>query len=205
MVKFKKKSLSGSSKRWIQRHHNDDLVLKAKSLGYRSRAVFKLEEIDLKIKFLKKKDNILDLGASPGSWSQFLVKKGFKKILAVDILNMDNISGVNFILGDFTEEKTQDKIKNYFNRINTIISDIAVNTTGNKSLDSFKTNSITLNVLNFANTNLSIGSNVLCKYFNGELDKDIIEYAKNNFSKSKIIKPKSSRQDSKEMYIFCCK
>ena len=105
MVKFKKKSLSGSSKRWIQRHHNDDLVLKAKSLNFRSRAVFKLEEINKKIKFLNKKDNILDLGASPGSWSQFLVKKGFKNILAVDILNMQGISGVTFILGDFTDEK----------------------------------------------------------------------------------------------------
>ena len=108
MVKFKKKSLSGSSKRWIQRHHNDDLVLKAKSLNFRSRAVFKLEEINKKIKFLNKKDNILDLGASPGSWSQFLVKKGFKNILAVDILNMHSISGVTFILGDFTDEKTQE-------------------------------------------------------------------------------------------------
>ena len=205
MVKFKKKSLSGSSKRWIQRHHNDDLVLKAKSLNFRSRAVFKLEEINKKIKFLNKKDNILDLGASPGSWSQFLVKKGFKNILAVDILNMQSISGVTFILGDFTDKKIQEKIREKFNRIDTIISDIAVNTTGNKSLDSFKTNSITLNVLNFANETLSNGANVLCKYFNGELDKNIIDYVKNKFSKSKIIKPKSSRQDSKEMYIYCCK
>ena len=109
MVKFKKKSLSGSSKRWIQRHHNDDLVLKAKSLNFRSRAVFKLEEINKKIKFLNKKDNILDLGASPGSWSQLLVKKGFKNILAVDILNMQSISGVTFILGDFTDQKIQEK------------------------------------------------------------------------------------------------
>jgi cell division protein FtsJ len=205
LVKFKKKSLSGSSKRWIQRHHNDDLVLKAKSLGFRSRAVFKLDEIDKKIKFLKKKDNILDLGASPGSWSQFLVKKGFKNILAVDILNMDPISEVIFIAGDFTEEKIQEKIKKKLGKIDTIISDIAVNTTGNKSLDSFKTNSITLDVLSFANQNLSNGSNVLCKFFNGELDKNIIDYAKNNFSKSKIIKPKASRQGSKEMYIYCCK
>ena len=174
-------------------------------MNFRSRAVFKLEEINKKIKFLSKKDNILDLGASPGSWSQFLVKKGFKNIVAVDILNMESIYGVTFILGDFTEKKIQEKIKEKFNRIDTIISDIAVNTTGNKSLDSFKTNSITLNVLNFANQNLSSGANVLCKYFNGELDRDIIEYVKNKFSKSKIIKPKSSRQVSKEMYIYCCK
>ena len=179
--------------------------MRANSLNFRSRAVFKLDEINKKIRFLNKKDDILDLGASPGSWSQFLVKKGFKNILAVDILNMQGISGVTFILGDFTDEKIQEKIKEKFNRIDTIISDIAVNTTGNKSLDSFKTNSITLNVLNFANKTLPRGANILCKYFNGELDKDIIEYVKNKFSKSKIIKPKSSRQDSKEMYIYCCK
>ena len=205
MIKFKKKNLSGSSKRWIQRHRNDSLVIKAKTLGFRSRAVFKLEEIDKKIKFLKKSDYILDLGASPGSWSQFLVKKGFMNILAVDILNMQIIPGVTFILGDFTKEKIQEKIKNKFKKIDTIISDIAVNTTGDKNLDSFKTNTVTLNTLNFAIENLSPSSNILCKFFNGELDKDIIEFAKKNFSKSKIIKPKSSRQGSKEMYIYCCK
>ncbi len=205
MIKFKKKNLSGSSKRWIQRHRNDSLVIKAKTLGFRSRAVFKLEEIDKKIKFLKKSDYILDLGASPGSWSQFLVKKGFMNILAVDILNMQIIPGVTFILGDFTKEKIQEKIRNKFEKIDTIISDIAVNTTGDKNLDSFKTNSVTLNILNFAIENLSPSSNILCKFFNGELDKDIIEFAKKNFSKSKIIKPKSSRQGSKEMYIYCCK
>lgn len=205
MIKFKKKNLSGSSKRWIQRHRNDSLVIKAKTLGFRSRAVFKLEEIDKKIKFLKKSDYILDLGASPGSWSQFLVKKGFMNILAVDILNMQIIPGVTFILGDFTKEKIQEKIRNKFKKIDTIISDIAVNTTGDKNLDSFKTNTVTLNTLNFAIENLSPSSNILCKFFNGELDKDIIEFAKKNFSKSKIIKPKSSRQGSKEMYIYCCK
>tara|TARA_B100000941_G_scaffold254804_1_gene203174 strand:- start:1378 stop:1995 length:618 start_codon:yes stop_codon:yes gene_type:complete len=205
LIKFKKKNLSGSSKRWIQRHRNDSLVIKAKTLGFRSRAVFKLEEIDKKIKFLKKSDYILDLGASPGSWSQFLVKKGFMNILAVDILNMQIIPGVTFILGDFTKEKIQEKIRNKFEKIDTIISDIAVNTTGDKNLDSFKTNSVTLNILNFAIENLSPSSNILCKFFNGELDKDIIEFAKKNFSKSKIIKPKSSRQGSKEMYIYCCK
>lgn len=205
MIKFKKKNLSGSSKRWIQRHRNDSLVIKAKTLGFRSRAVFKLEEIDKKIKFLKKSDYILDLGASPGSWSQFLVKKGFMNILAVDILNMQIIPGVTFILGDFTKEKIQEKIRNKFEKIDTIISDIAVNTTGDKNLDSFKTNTVTLNTLNFAIENLSPSSNILCKFFNGELDKDIIEFAKKNFSKSKIIKPKSSRQGSKEMYIYCCK
>ena len=150
MVKFKKKSLSGSSKRWIQRHHNDDLVQKARKLGFRSRAVFKLEEINNKIKFLNKNDKIIDLGSSPGSWSQFLSQHNFFNILAIDILKMENIPNVEFILGDFTSVEVQETIYKKFKKINTILSDIAVNTTGNKNLDSFKTNTICLEVLNFS-------------------------------------------------------
>jgi len=205
LVKFKKKSLSGSSKRWIQRHHNDDLVNKARKLGYRSRAIFKLEEINNKLHFLNKNKNILDLGAAPGSWSQYLSKQGFKNIVAVDVLEMNNVSNVKFILGDFTNEDIKKKIFEEFKKIDIIISDIASNTTGNKKLDSFKTNSICLDVLDFATNNLENDGYVLAKYFNGELDKDIIEFSRNNFSKNKIIKPKSSRKDSKEMYVFAQK
>ena len=205
MVKFKKKSLSGSSKRWIQRHHNDDLVNRAKKLGYRSRAVFKLEEINNKLGFLNSNNNIIDLGSAPGSWSQYLSKKGFSNIVAIDILEMNSISNVNFILGDFTINDIKKKIFQIFKKIDTIISDIAANTTGNKKLDSFKTNSICLDVLQFASENLNSGGNVLSKYFNGELDKEIITFSRANFKISKVIKPKSSRKDSKEMYIYAQK
>jgi len=205
LVKFKKKSLSGSSKRWIQRHHNDDLVQKARKLGFRSRAVFKLEEINNRIKFLNKNDKIIDLGSSPGSWSQFLSNHNFFNILAIDILKMENIPNVEFILGDFTSVEVQETINKKFKKINTILSDIAVNTTGNKNLDSFKTNTICLEVLNFSLNNLDSGGNTLCKFFNGELDKNIIKLSKDYFKLSRIIKPKSSRKDSKEMYLYCRK
>ena len=118
---------------------------------------------------------------------------------------MNNVSNVKFILGDFTNEDIKKKIFEQFKKIDIIISDIATNTTGNKKLDSFKTNSICLDVLDFAANNLENDGYVLAKYFNGELDKDIIELSRNNFSKSKIIKPKSSRKDSKEMYVFAQK
>ena len=203
MIKFKKKSLSGSSKRWIQRQHNDELVVKAKKLGFRSRAVFKLEEINQKLKILKKNDVILDLGSAPGSWSQFLRKRGYQKIIAVDILEMENIDKVHFIYGDFTEGNTQKQIMNIYENADVILSDIAANTTGNKKLDSFKTNSVCLEVLEFARKFLSKNGRVLCKFFNGELDKDIISFSKINFKKNKIIKPSSSRKDSKENYIYC--
>lgn len=202
MIKFKKKNLSGSSKRWLQRHHNDDLVIKAKKLGYRSRAVFKLEELDSKFKLFKKNDNILDLGSSPGSWSQLLIKRGCKNILAVDLLNMDQIHNVDFLEGDFTDDEIQEKIKDKYKSFDLILSDIAANTTGNKKLDAFKTNTICLEVLKFSLNFLNNNGKVLCKFFNGELDKDIISFSKNNFTSSKIIKPSSSRKDSKENYIF---
>jgi len=205
LVKFKKKSLSGSSKRWIQRHHNDPLVNNAKKYGYRSRAVFKLEEINKKINFLNKNQNIIDLGSSPGSWSQYLKKIGYKNILAVDVIKMEQFDEISFIHGDFTDADIQKKIIEKFNIIETILSDIAVNTTGNKKLDSFKTNSICLEVLNFATQNLINGGHLLCKFFNGELDKEIIKFSKLNFKINKIIKPKSSRKDSKEMYLYCNK
>ena len=202
MIKFKKKNLSGSSKRWLQRHHNDDLVIKAKKLGYRSRAVFKLEELDSKFKLFKKNDNILDLGSSPGSWSQLLIKRGCKNILAVDLLNMDQIHNVDFLEGDFTVDEIQEKINDKYKSFDLILSDIAANTTGNKKLDAFKTNTICLEVLKFSLNFLNNNGKVLCKFFNGELDKDIISFSKNNFKSSKIIKPSSSRKDSKENYIF---
>ena len=203
MIKFKKKSLSGSSKRWLQRQHNDELVIIAKKLGYRSRAVFKLEELNQKLKILKKNDVILDLGSAPGSWCQFLRKKSYDKIVAVDILEMEKIDKVQFIFGDFTEIVTQEQIKNIYQSVDVVLSDIAANTTGNKKLDSFKTNSICLEVLEFAKKFLSKNGRVLCKFFNGELDKDIILFSKKNFKKNKIIKPSSSRKDSKENYIYC--
>ena len=203
MIKFKKKSLSGSSKRWLQRQYNDELVIRAKKLGYRSRAVFKLEEINQKLKILKKNDIILDLGSAPGSWCQFLRKKSYDKIVAVDILEMEKIDKVQFIFGDFTEIVTQEQIKKIYQSVDVVLSDIAANTTGNKKLDSFKTNSICLEVLEFAKKFLSKNGRVLCKFFNGELDKDIILFSKKNFKKNKIIKPSSSRKDSKENYIYC--
>jgi len=132
LVKFKKKSLSGSSKRWIQRHYNDSFVLKAKKEGFRSRAVFKLEEINKKINFLKTNQNIIDLGSAPGSWSQYLSKKRFKNILAVDVIKMEDLKEVSFIQGDFTDENVQQKILEKYKVINVVLSDIAVNTTGNK-------------------------------------------------------------------------
>ena len=205
MIKFKKKNLSGSSKRWLQRHHNDNLVLKAKKEGFRSRAVFKLEEINKKLNFLNKNQGIIDLGSAPGSWSQYLSKKDFSNIIAIDVIEMKALDGVNFIHGDFTNENTQKEIFKKINYIDVILSDIAVNTTGNRKLDSFKTNSICLEVLNFARKNLTNEGHLLSKFFNGDLDKEIIKFTRENFNICKIIKPKSSRKDSKEMYLYCQK
>ncbi len=204
MIKFKKKNLSKSSKEWIARQSSDHYSSKARLDGYRSRAVYKLDEINKKLNIINPNANILDLGSAPGGWSQYLIKKKCKNVVAVDLLDMEPIPQVSFIKGDFNLKQIHSKIKNAFNgNIDIILSDIACNTTGNKNLDSYKTNSITLEVLNYGVKVLNNKGCILAKYFNGDLDKQILEFAKQNYNKFKIIKPKASRSDSKEMYLFC--
>ena len=124
------------SKNWLAKQRKDLYFIESKIQGYRSRAVFKLIEMNKKFKFLQQNSLLLDLGSSPGGWSQVARKKIIKgKILAVDVKPMEKINNVDFIKGDFSEQRTSEKIKNYFNnrKINVVISDMAINTSGNKN------------------------------------------------------------------------
>ncbi len=204
MIKFKKKNLSKSSKEWIARQSSDQYSIKARSDGYRSRAVYKLEDINNRLNIIKPHLNILDLGSAPGGWCQYLIKKNCRNIVAIDLLEMEAIHGVTFIKGDFSKDDFRVKISKILNNgIDLILSDIACNTTGNKNLDSYKTNSITLEVLRYGLKVLNKKGCLLSKFFNGDLDKEILDFTKQNYDKFKIIKPKASRSDSKEMYLFC--
>ena len=139
------------SKNWIIKQKRDIYVKQSKIEGYRSRAVYKLKEINDKFKFLKSGIQLVDLGAAPGSWSQF-VSKNFKnsKIVSIDLKEMKEIDGIHQIVGDFTEEYHK-KIIDYFGgKIDAVISDMAVNTTGNKSLDSIVTGELSIDALNFS-------------------------------------------------------
>ena len=206
MQKIYNKKLKKSSKLWISRQNNDFYVKEAKAKGYRSRSAFKLIEINKKFKFLKNNLNIVDLGSAPGGWSQVcseLNKNG--KNLSIDILAMDKIDNIFFYKKDFNETDFLDFVNNFFdqNKVDIVLSDMAVNTTGNKDLDAIKTNSIALDVVNLSRVILKPKSSLLVKIFSGKDENILIKNAKDSFKNIERIKPDSSRKESREMYLLC--
>jgi 23S rRNA (uridine2552-2'-O)-methyltransferase len=206
MDKIHNKKLKKSSKLWISRQNNDFYVKEAKARGYRSRSAFKLIEINKKFKFLKNNLNIVDLGSAPGGWSQVcseVNKNG--KTLSIDILEMDKIDNVFFYKKDFNETDFFDFVNNFFenNKVDLVLSDMAVNTTGNKDLDAIKTNSIALDVVNLSRVILKPKSSLLVKIFSGKDENILIKNAKDSFKSIERIKPDSSRKESREMYLLC--
>ncbi len=194
-----------SSKNWIIKQHRDQYFKKAKIEGYRSRAAFKLIEINSKFKILKRNTNLLDLGSYPGGWSQVASKIILNgKILSVDMKEMKPISNVKFIKKDFLQEESQDFIFSYFGeKIDVIISDMAADTTGNRNLDSIRTNSICLEVLNFSSKILNSKGILVSKIFMGQDFELVKKEAKKKFNKVNFYKPDSSRTNSKETYLHC--
>ena len=206
MDKIHNKKLKKSSKLWISRQNNDFYVKEAKAKGYRSRSAFKLIEINKKFKFLKNNLNIVDLGSAPGGWSQVCAefnKNG--KNLSIDILAMDKIDNIFFYKKDFNETDFLDFVNNFFdqNKVDIVLSDMAVNTTGNKDLDAIKTNSIALDVVNLSRVILKPKSSLLVKIFSGKDENILIKNAKDSFKNIERIKPDSSRKESREIYLLC--
>ena len=193
------------SKNWIKKQHRDPFFIQSKSLGYRSRSAFKLIELNKKFKFLKNNTYLLDLGSSPGGWSQVVSKKINRgKILAVDIIKMEDINKIDFMVGDINDTAIQNKILNYFSRkIDGVISDMATNTTGNKDMDSYRTGQLCLKAMNLAKKILSNDGIFLSKVFMGSIFSEINEKAHEYFKKVAKYKPLSSRKESKEIYIYC--
>ena len=185
--------------------YQDHFFKKAKSLGYRSRSAFKLIELNEKFKFLKNRINLLDLGSFPGGWCQVVkekVKNG--KIIGLDKKAVNKINGINMLKGDFLEDKLRASILRHFDSgIDVILSDMASDTTGNKSLDCIRTNQLCLQVLDFSKKVLSKNGTVVSKLFMGEDFEEIKTNAKKNFKKINFFKPKSSRDESRETYIHC--
>ena len=192
------------SKNWINKQRRDIYVRQSKIEGYRSRAVYKLKEINQKFKILKNGQSILDLGGAPGSWSQYL-SKNIKnaKLLTIDLLEIEEIKDVKIIHGDFTEEKYKNEIKNFFNhKIDLVISDMAVNTSGNKNLDAIVTGELALNAMNFSLEVLKINGQFVTKIFMGSSFNEIVSNSKKYFRETNVFKPPSSRKDSKETFII---
>ena len=193
------------SKSWLIKQNKDSFFIKSKIQGYRSRSAFKLIEMNKKFKFLKKNLTLLDLGSYPGGWSQVANEEIIKgKILAVDVKHMEKIDNVDFIKGDFRDNEIYEKIMVYFkDRANVVLSDMAANTTGNKTLDAYRTGELCLNAMNLAVKILAKDGVFLSKLFMGSIYNEINEKAKNCFKKIVRYKPLSSKKGSKEIYIFC--
>ncbi len=193
------------SKNWINKQRRDIYVRKSKIEGYRSRAIYKLKEIDEKFKILKEVFSVIDLGAAPGSWSQYLSQKIQNgKILAIDLLEFEKINKVEQLIGDFTEETYKQKIREYFNKkVDLVVSDMAVNTTGNKNLDSIVTGELCMDAMSFAKNQLNHKGKFISKLFMGTSFNEIVFEAKNIFKDVRVFKPLSSRKDSKENFIIC--
>ena len=202
MKKSKKVKKSNS---WRIKQHRDQFFKKSKTLGYRSRASFKLIELNKKYKFIKYQSNLLDLGSFPGGWSQVAretITSG--KIMSVDTKEMEPIKNVEFVKGNFLEENKKNKVIKYFNsNLDIILSDMASNTTGNKSLDSIRTNQLCAEVINFSKDTLKPKGVLVSKLFMGEDFIEVKNLAKSLFKKVNFFKPESSRKESKETYLHC--
>ena len=193
------------SKNWIIKQKRDIYVKKSKLEGYRSRAVYKLQEINEKFKIIKNNTLVVDLGAAPGSWSQY-ISRNFKssKIISIDLKDIEPIKNLFHIKGDFTEDDQKIKIQNYFGKkVDLIISDMAVNTTGNKSVDSLVTGELCIEAMNFAVELLNKKGTFISKLFMGASFNEIVALGKKTFKQVDIFKPPSSRKDSKENFIIC--
>jgi 23S rRNA (uridine2552-2'-O)-methyltransferase len=193
------------SKNWINKQRRDIYVRRSKVDGYRSRAAYKLIEIDEKFKIFKNGISVIDLGAAPGSWSQYLSKKIKNgKIVSIDLNKMEKVDNVIQILGDFNEEENQTKIKNLFkSNVDVVLSDMAVNTTGNKNIDSIYTGELCREAMLFSKKILKKDGKFISKIFMGSTFNEIITETKLIFKEFKVFKPKSSRKDSKESFIIC--
>ena len=193
------------SKNWINKQKRDIYVRQSQVDGYRARSAYKLIEIDEKFKILKNGISVIDLGASPGSWSQYIartVKSG--RLVSIDIKGMQEIENTIQIKGDFTESDSQKKIKDLFNgKVDVVVSDMAVNTTGIKDIDAIYTGELAIAAMNFSKEMLVKEGRFVSKIFLGSSFNEIVALGKKIFKEVKVFKPKSSRKESKESFIIC--
>jgi len=193
------------SKNWVNKQRRDTYVRQSKVDGYRARSAYKLIEINEKFKIFKGGMNIIDIGAAPGSWSQYAskaVKSG--KIISIDLKEMLEIQNTIQIKGDFTTSEIQNQIKKCLNKKpDVVMSDMAVNTTGIKNIDSIQTGELCKEAMIFAKDVIASKGVFISKIFMGGTFNEIVALGKKIFKEVKVFKPKSSRKDSKESFIIC--
>ena len=193
------------SKNWVNKQRRDIYVRQSKVDGYRARSAYKLIELDEKFKIFKGGINVIDIGAAPGSWSQYaskVIKNG--KLISIDLKPMHKIEHTIQIKGDFTELSTQNQIKEILTKkIDVIMSDMAVNTTGIKNIDAIQTGELCIEAMLFSKDIISEKGFFISKIFMGSSFNEIVALGKKIYKEVKVFKPKSSRKDSKESFIIC--
>lgn len=205
-AKSKVKTAKGrktSSTRWLSRQLNDPYVEEAKKQGYRSRAAFKIQEIDEKIGLFKEGMRVVDLGAAPGGWCQVAEQKGCAKIVAIDLLAVDDLPGVDFIQMDFMDNDAPDKLKEMLGgKADIVMSDMAPNTTGHKQTDHLRIMAVVEAAYHFAIEVLDNDGVFIAKVFQGGAQNTLLAEMKKTFKSVKHIKPKASRKESSEQYLL---
>ena len=195
------------SKNWVNKQRRDIYVRQSKVDGYRARSAYKLIEIDDKFKIFKGGLSVIDIGAAPGSWSQYAFKAAKSgRLISIDLKKMEPIGNSIQIKGDFTEKKTQEEIKkNLSDKVDVVMSDMAVDTTGIKNVDSIQTGELCKEAMFFAKDLMKDNGCFVSKIFMGGTFNEIVAEGKKYFKEVKVFKPKSSRKDSKESFIICRK
>ena len=195
------------SKNWVNKQRRDIYVRQSKIDGYRARSAYKLMEIDEKFSIFKSGLSVVDIGAAPGSWSQYAEKKIKNgKLISIDLKKMEPLGKSVQIQGDFTEDKIKDEIlKSAEGKINIVMSDMAVNTTGIKNVDAIQTGELCMEAMIFSKDILLEEGSFISKIFMGGSFNEIVAKGKEIFKEVKVFKPKSSRKDSKESFIICKK
>jgi 23S rRNA (uridine2552-2'-O)-methyltransferase len=197
-----------SSTRWLERQLNDPYVAAAQRQGFRSRAAFKLIEIDERFKFLRRGQKIIDLGAAPGGWSQIAADKigsakGHGKVIAIDIQDMSPLPGVDFMLLDFMEDRAPETVMELAGgRVNAVISDMAAPVTGHRNTDHLRTIALAEAAAWFSFDALEKGGMFCAKVFQGGTENDVLRELKARFGSVSHVKPKASRKESVELYVI---
>ena len=195
------KKRKSSSTRWLQRQLNDPYVQEARRAGYRARSVFKLEEIDARFDVVRKGRPLVDLGAAPGSWSQYAAEKG-ARVVALDLLPMEPIERVEILEGDFLELATQDALlARLGGKVATVLSDIAPDATGRRLVDRLRAEAVGEAVVGFACIVLEEDGQLLIKLVKGA-ETAVMDIARPHFARLRLLRPKATRSDSSETYLL---
>jgi len=196
------KGRSVASQRWLSRQLNDPYVVAAKAQGWRSRAAFKLIELDERFHLIRPGMRVVDLGAAPGGWSQVAVKQGAASVVGVDLLPVDPIGGAAMLVGDFSDVEVQDRLVEMLGgKADLVLSDMAPNTTGHGATDHLRIVALAEAAVAFALEVLAEGGGFVAKVFQGGAERTVLEALKRHFSSVRHAKPPASRKESSELYV----